>query len=184
MASHISPAAAPHTFHTAPATDRDYQNPHSYADGNDVQGSTLNLGHTSTERTRWRLLDERGRQRWRYLRTDDEAKAWPMNTYERYALGLDTVRTAAAAAAYGLARARRWRGADNQTPPTLSNSPPCRAPTHPSKPSTMASPSSPPYSSSPATGPASMAGPCSSCPAPSSPGTSQRRPSPQSTASR
>lgn len=80
-----------HTFHAAPATDVDFRYPFSYADGNDEDSSKLNLGNVKTDRSRWRLLDERGRQRWRYLRTEDEAKQWPLSTYEKYNLGLDTV---------------------------------------------------------------------------------------------
>lgn len=47
---------------------------------------------TTTDRTRWRLLDERGRQTWHYLRTDEEVKAWPQSTADKWFLGLDTVR--------------------------------------------------------------------------------------------
>lgn len=78
------------TFHTEPASDIDYRYPFSYADDNDTDPNTLDLGNTKTDRTRWRMLDERGRQRWRYLRSEKEANAWPMNTYEKYNLGLDT----------------------------------------------------------------------------------------------
>ncbi|KAE9972270.1 hypothetical protein BLS_004095 [Venturia inaequalis] len=45
---------------------------------------------TTTDRTRWRLLDERGRQTWHYLRTDEEVKAWPQTTADKWFLGLDT----------------------------------------------------------------------------------------------
>lgn len=85
-------AATPqYSFHTVPATDREYRNAFSYAHGNDVDPRELNLGHTKTDRRKWRLLDERGRQRWRYLRSEEEAQAWPIQTFENYALGLDTV---------------------------------------------------------------------------------------------
>lgn len=47
---------------------------------------------TTTDRTRWRLLDERGRQTWHYLRTDDEVEEWPQSTADKWFLGLDTVR--------------------------------------------------------------------------------------------
>lgn len=46
---------------------------------------------TTTDRTRWRLLDERGRQTWHYLRSDEEVKAWPQSTADKWFLGLDTV---------------------------------------------------------------------------------------------
>lgn len=45
-----------------------------------------------SDRTRWRLLDERGRQTWHYLESDEEVKAWPQTTADKYFLGLDTVR--------------------------------------------------------------------------------------------
>lgn len=44
-----------------------------------------------TDRTRWRLLDERGRQRWKYLRTDKEVEEWPQSLADRNFLGLDMV---------------------------------------------------------------------------------------------
>lgn len=95
MNGHSKPpasSAASRTFHTAPATDRNFANAFSYADGNEFDSSSAaTLGHVKTDRTRWRLLDERGRQRWRYLRSEEEAKDWPMSTFEKYALGLDTV---------------------------------------------------------------------------------------------
>ncbi|KAB8360840.1 hypothetical protein FH972_024574 [Carpinus fangiana] len=43
-----------------------------------------------TDRTRWRLLDERGRQRWKYLKTKKEADEWPQTAADRFHLGLDT----------------------------------------------------------------------------------------------
>lgn len=46
---------------------------------------------TTTDRSRWRLLDERGRQTWHYLRTDQEVKEWPQSTADKWFLGLDTV---------------------------------------------------------------------------------------------
>lgn len=42
----------------------------------------------STDIQRWRLLDEAGRQTWHYLETDQEVKAWPQSTADRYHLGL------------------------------------------------------------------------------------------------
>ena len=41
-----------------------------------------------TDRSRWRLLDERGRQRWKYLRTEEEVKEWPLSLADRWHLGL------------------------------------------------------------------------------------------------
>ena len=44
-----------------------------------------------TDHTRWRLKDDRGRQTWHYLSSDEELKQWPMTTADKYYLGLDTV---------------------------------------------------------------------------------------------
>ena len=44
-----------------------------------------------TDLTRWRLLDERGRQTWHYLRTDEEIKEWPQSIADRHHLGLPLV---------------------------------------------------------------------------------------------
>ena len=44
-----------------------------------------------TDLTRWRLRDDRGRQTWHYLETDEQLKAWPMSIADRFFLGLDTV---------------------------------------------------------------------------------------------
>lgn len=46
-----------------------------------------------TDLSRWRLLDERGRQRWKYLRTKKEAEEWPQSTADRFHLGLSLVST-------------------------------------------------------------------------------------------
>jgi hypothetical protein len=44
-----------------------------------------------TDYRRWRLLDERGRQTWHYLESDEELKSWPQSVADRYLLGLPTV---------------------------------------------------------------------------------------------
>lgn len=46
---------------------------------------------TGTDLSRWRLLDERGRLTWHYLRTDDEVKEWPQTIADKHFLGLATV---------------------------------------------------------------------------------------------
>ncbi|KAI1494091.1 terpenoid cyclases/protein prenyltransferase alpha-alpha toroid [Biscogniauxia mediterranea] len=43
----------------------------------------------TTDRTRWRMLDERGRQTWHYLEDDEAAKKWPQSTADKWYLGLD-----------------------------------------------------------------------------------------------
>jgi lanosterol synthase len=47
-----------------------------------------------TDYSRWRLLDERGRQTWHYLEDDEDGEEWPQSTADKYFLGLPTVRTA------------------------------------------------------------------------------------------
>ncbi|MCJ1303187.1 Lanosterol synthase (Oxidosqualene--lanosterol cyclase), partial [Hypocenomyce scalaris] len=42
----------------------------------------------STDFRRWRLLDERGRQTWHYLETDDEIERWPQSVADKHFLGL------------------------------------------------------------------------------------------------
>lgn len=57
-------------------------------------GSVKGAGTIETEATdiqRWRLLDERGRQTWHYLDSEDKSKEWPQTTADRYFLGLDLV---------------------------------------------------------------------------------------------
>lgn len=46
-----------------------------------------------TDKTRWRMLDDDGRQTWHYLETEKEAKAWPQSFADKYFLSLPTVRT-------------------------------------------------------------------------------------------
>lgn len=44
-----------------------------------------------TDYTRWRLLDEAGRQTWHYLEDDEDAKEWPQSTADKYFLNLPIV---------------------------------------------------------------------------------------------
>lgn len=46
---------------------------------------------SKTDYSRWRLLDEKGRQTWHYLEDDEEVKKWPQTTADKYFLGLPTV---------------------------------------------------------------------------------------------
>jgi len=48
-------------------------------------------GHEKTDYSRWRLKDDRGCQTWHYLTSDEDIKAWPQSTADKYFLGLDTV---------------------------------------------------------------------------------------------
>nr|A0A455LN86.1 RecName: Full=Terpene cyclase/mutase atnI; AltName: Full=Arthripenoid biosynthesis cluster protein I [Arthrinium sp.]AYO60882.1 terpenoid cyclase AtnI [Arthrinium sp.] len=47
-------------------------------------------GDEKTDYSRWRLIDDQGRQSWRYLESDKERVDWPQTTYEKHFLGLDT----------------------------------------------------------------------------------------------
>jgi hypothetical protein len=44
-----------------------------------------------TDYTRWRLLDERGRHTWHYLKDDEATRNWPQSIADKYFLGLPTV---------------------------------------------------------------------------------------------
>jgi lanosterol synthase len=54
--------------------------------------TTNKAGDQKTDYSRWRLLDDRGRQTWHYLKSDEEVKKWPQSTADKWFLGLDTVR--------------------------------------------------------------------------------------------
>ncbi|RYP11868.1 hypothetical protein DL767_011271 [Monosporascus sp. MG133] len=43
-----------------------------------------------TDRTRWRMLDEKGRHTWHYLEEDEAVEKWPQSIADKYYLGLDT----------------------------------------------------------------------------------------------
>ncbi|KAI8933686.1 hypothetical protein NX059_009405 [Plenodomus lindquistii] len=58
-----------------------------HVDGN---VSLDNNGDQKTDYSRWRLMDEQGRQSWRYLESDEERADWPQTTAEKHFLGLDT----------------------------------------------------------------------------------------------
>lgn len=45
----------------------------------------------STDKSRWRLLDDGGRQTWHYLEDDDKAKDWPQSDADKWYLGLPMV---------------------------------------------------------------------------------------------
>jgi lanosterol synthase len=49
-------------------------------------------GDDKTDYSRWRLHDNDGRLTWVYLQSDEEAKSWPQTVYDKYHLGLSTVR--------------------------------------------------------------------------------------------
>lgn len=48
-------------------------------------------GDPQTDYARWRLVDEEGRQTWRYLESDEENQKWPQSIADKYHLGLPTV---------------------------------------------------------------------------------------------
>jgi lanosterol synthase len=45
-----------------------------------------------TDHSRWRMQNIDGCQRWHYLESDEQLKAWPMTSADKYYLGQDTVR--------------------------------------------------------------------------------------------
>lgn len=55
-------------------------------------GSSDFTTKSATDLTRWRLLDERGRQTWHYLTTDEEIKAWPQSIADKHHLGIPLVK--------------------------------------------------------------------------------------------
>lgn len=58
-----------------------------------TNGSNAPQKDKRTDFTRWRMLDEDGRQTWHYLEDDKEAEAWPQTFADKYFLGLPTVST-------------------------------------------------------------------------------------------
>lgn len=52
---------------------------------------TKSVEDTRTDLTRWRLKDDKGRQTWHYLESDEQLKQWPMTAADKYFLGLETV---------------------------------------------------------------------------------------------
>jgi lanosterol synthase len=44
-----------------------------------------------TDHLRWRMKNVDGRQTWHYLESDEQLKAWPMTSADKYYLGMDTV---------------------------------------------------------------------------------------------
>ncbi|KXT17595.1 hypothetical protein AC579_6191 [Pseudocercospora musae] len=57
-----------------------------------ISGSEQANGNSTIPKTdlrRWRLKDDRGRQTWHYLNTDEEVRKWPQTTADKYHLGLD-----------------------------------------------------------------------------------------------
>lgn len=68
------------------------QNGHLNGHANGVVSGPAVDPSEKTDYTRWRLLDENGRQTWHYLESDEEVAKWPQSTADKYFLGLDTVR--------------------------------------------------------------------------------------------
>jgi hypothetical protein len=66
--------------------------PNGYANDR-ANGYLVEETEQLTDYSRWRLLDEEGRHTWHYLTTDEQVKAWPQTTADKFHLGLDTVCT-------------------------------------------------------------------------------------------
>lgn len=77
----------PPCSHSIDSLDNQYSEHHNTMTPN---GSATAV--SKTDYTRWRLKSERGRQTWHYLETDEELAAWPQTAYDKYHLGMDTVR--------------------------------------------------------------------------------------------
>ncbi|KAH8656633.1 oxidosqualene:lanosterol cyclase-like protein [Tricladium varicosporioides] len=60
------------------------------SDGNNFATSSYKKPKLSetTDRTKWRLLSERGRHVWQYLEDDEDAEEWPQSYAEKWYLGL------------------------------------------------------------------------------------------------
>jgi hypothetical protein len=56
----------------------------------------------ATDITRWRLLDECGRQTWHYLTTDEAVQAWPQSIADKHFLGLPLVSMTSAPSSFFL----------------------------------------------------------------------------------
>lgn len=63
------------------------------ANGHTKKPSQDNCRSEKTDYSRWRLLDESGRQTWHYLTHDSELQNWSQSIADKYHLGLPTVRS-------------------------------------------------------------------------------------------
>lgn len=61
------------------------------ANGKQLPMQSSKAADEKTDYSRWRLKDDRGCQTWHYLKTAEEAKAWPQSRADKYFLGLETV---------------------------------------------------------------------------------------------
>lgn len=71
-----------------------YINSHAKSNTKAANGTvavTVDEVDPSTDPGRWRLLDDRGRQTWHYLETDEEVEKWPQSLADRHFLGLPLV---------------------------------------------------------------------------------------------
>ena len=62
---------------------------------NGIANGTVKQDHDlelKTDHSRWRMKNVDGRQTWHYLESDEQLKAWPMTSADKYYLGQDTVR--------------------------------------------------------------------------------------------
>ena len=62
-------------------------------DGEDIQPSKRTKLPARTDYSRWRLLDEKGRLTWRYLKDDEQVKTWPQTIADKYFLDLPLVKS-------------------------------------------------------------------------------------------
>lgn len=73
---------------------RQASNGHAKSNGAIQSAEQTGAEVAGTDHTRWRMKDDRGTQTWHYLESDEEVKAWPQSTADKWYLGMDTVRPA------------------------------------------------------------------------------------------
>lgn len=64
------------------------QQPNGHLNGGPVEPEARDA---KTDHSRWRMLDERGRQTWHYLKDEEELRKWPMSVADKWYLGMETV---------------------------------------------------------------------------------------------
>lgn len=70
------------------------QQPNGQTNGH-LNGKTVEpkIRDAKTDHSRWRMLDDGGRQTWEYLESDEEFRKWPLSAADKWYLGMDTVST-------------------------------------------------------------------------------------------
>jgi len=58
---------------------------------NGVKKPTERIEDPRTDRSRWRMVNDRGEQTWTYLKSEEQAKQWPQTDADKWYLGLNIV---------------------------------------------------------------------------------------------